>query len=84
MHVAILLTCEVVEGKSPPPIRTMPPTAVSPEIAFVTDINGECKAGVTPQTVCATITASLAKYLFGPVATGCPFKRQVRLTLFGQ
>ena len=27
------------------------PTAVIPEIAFVTDMSGECKAGVTPQTV---------------------------------
>lgn len=33
------------------PIKRMPPTAVMPEMAFVTLINGECNAGVTPQTV---------------------------------
>jgi len=32
---------------SPPPIIKMPPTTVSPEIALVTDINGECNAGTT-------------------------------------
>lgn len=41
----------VVEGYKPPPISTNPPTAVIPEMAFVTDISGECKAGTTPQTV---------------------------------
>ena len=34
-------------------MSTMPPTAVRPEMAFVTDISGECSAGVTPHTVCA-------------------------------
>lgn len=32
-------------------MRSKPPTAVIPEIAFVTDMRGECKAGVTPHTV---------------------------------
>jgi hypothetical protein len=32
-------------------MRSKPPTAVIPEIALVTDIRGECKAGVTPHTV---------------------------------
>jgi hypothetical protein len=36
-------------------MSTIPPTAVSPEMALVTDIRGECKEGVTPQTVCAHI-----------------------------
>jgi len=30
--------------------KSKPPTAVKPEIAFVTDIKGVCKAGTTPQT----------------------------------
>lgn len=47
-------TWEVVLGRSPPPIRTIPPTAVRPEMAFVTDISGECSEGVTPHTVCQT------------------------------
>ena len=37
-----------------PPIIKMPPTTVRPEIAFVTDIRGECSAGTTsilPQVV---------------------------------
>lgn len=29
----------------------MPPTAVMPEMALVTDIRGEWRAGTTPQTV---------------------------------
>ena len=41
----------IVPGNTPPPISISPPTAVMPEIAFVTDISGECNAGVTPQTV---------------------------------
>lgn len=49
------VTWEDVEGRRPPPMSTMPPTAVSPEIAFVTDIRGECSAGVTPHTVCMGI-----------------------------
>ena len=40
-------------------MSTMPPTAVSPEMAFVTDIRGECRAGVTPHTVCADSIVSL-------------------------
>jgi hypothetical protein len=32
-------------------MHTKPPTAVSPDMAFVTDIRGECRAGATPQTV---------------------------------
>lgn len=38
-------------GMYPPPMSNMPPTAVMPEIALVTDMRGECKAGVTPHTV---------------------------------
>ncbi len=38
-------------GSSAPPINRQPPAAVMPEIAFVTDISGECSAGLTPQTV---------------------------------
>ena len=38
------------EGITPPPIANMPPTAVMPEIAFVTAISGECNAGTTPHT----------------------------------
>jgi len=37
-------------GKNPPPKIKSPPAAVSPEIAFVTDIRGVCKAGVTDHT----------------------------------
>lgn len=33
-------------------MSTIPPTAVRPEMALVTDMSGECRAGVTPQTVC--------------------------------
>ena len=32
------------------PNKYMPPTAVIPDMAFVTAISGECKAGATPQT----------------------------------
>lgn len=32
-------------------MRRRPPTAVIPDMALVTDISGECKAGVTPHTV---------------------------------
>jgi hypothetical protein len=35
---------------SPEAKRSMPPMAVQPEMAFVTAINGECKAGATPHT----------------------------------
>ena len=41
----------IVCGRTPPPINRRPPTAVMPEMALVTDIRGECKAGVTPHTV---------------------------------
>ena len=37
-------------GKYPPPKIKRPPTAVIPDIAFVIDIRGVCRAGVTPQT----------------------------------
>jgi hypothetical protein len=40
-----------VLGSRPPPASTMPPTAVRPEMALVTDMRGECRAGVTPHTV---------------------------------
>lgn len=40
----------MVCGKMPPPRTTRPPAAVNPEIAFVTDIRGVCKAGVTDHT----------------------------------
>jgi hypothetical protein len=43
--------CTGVCGTIPPPMSNSPPTAVVPEIAFVTDMSGECRAGVTPQTV---------------------------------
>ena len=32
-------------------MTSMPPTAVTPEMALVTLMRGECRAGVTPQTV---------------------------------
>ena len=48
--VAVLL------GRSPPPIITRPPAAVMPEIALVTDMRGECRAGVTPHTTLYPIT----------------------------
>ena len=41
----------VLDGVKPPPIRQRAPAAVVPEIAFVTDMRGECRAGVTPHTV---------------------------------
>ena len=41
----------VVAGRYPPPIHRSPPTAVIPDIALVTDISGEWRAGVTPHTV---------------------------------
>ena len=39
------------DGAYPPPIRIMPPAAVIPEMAFVTDMRGEWRAWVTPHTV---------------------------------
>jgi hypothetical protein len=41
----------VVVGKIPPPMQSIPPTAVKPEMALVTDIRGLCNAGTTPHTV---------------------------------
>lgn len=43
--------CAVVWGTRPPPMMQRAPAAVIPEMAFVTDISGECSAGVTPHTV---------------------------------
>lgn len=42
--------CGIEWGKYPPPKISKPPTAVIPEIAFVIDISGVWRAGVTPQT----------------------------------
>lgn len=39
-----------VDGRMPPPMIAPPPSAVVPEIAFVTAISGECSAGATPHT----------------------------------
>lgn len=51
-NAAILANvCGKSVGKYCPPIRSIPPTAVMPEMALVTDIRGEWRAGVTPQTV---------------------------------
>lgn len=44
------ISWENVLGRYPPPRISKPPTAVIPEIAFVIDISGVCRAGVTPQT----------------------------------
>lgn len=41
----------VLSGVYPPPMSSIPPTAVMPEMALVTDMRGECRAGVTPHTV---------------------------------
>jgi hypothetical protein len=46
-----MLTCGVVSGNVVPPISNIPPTAVMPEMALVTDMSGEWRAGVTPHTV---------------------------------
>ena len=54
-EVAVLL------GSTPPPIKTNPPAAVMPEIALVTDIRGEWRAGVTPQTTLYPITPAKEK-----------------------
>lgn len=42
--------CGVVFGTIPPPMSNKPPAAVIPDTALVTDISGECRAGVTPHT----------------------------------
>jgi hypothetical protein len=44
-------TCGAVSGNAVPPISNIPPTAVMPEMALVTDMSGEWRAGVTPHTV---------------------------------
>ncbi len=44
-------TCGIDCGKYPPPKINNPPTAVIPEMAFVIDIKGVWRAGVTPQTL---------------------------------
>lgn len=54
-EVAVLL------GNTPPPINTSPPAAVIPDIALVTDIRGEWRAGVTPQTTLYPITPAKEK-----------------------
>lgn len=46
------INSDVVCGTRPGPNRYMPPTAVSPEIALVTAMSGECSAWVTPRTTC--------------------------------
>ena len=46
----------VLLGNTPPPINTNPPAAVIPDMALVTDIRGECSAGVTPHTTLYPIT----------------------------
>jgi hypothetical protein len=50
-RTATTLTCGVVSGTIEPPISNIPPTAVMPDMALVTDMSGECRAGVTPHTV---------------------------------
>lgn len=40
----------VLSGNMPPPINTSPPAAVIPDMALVTLIRGEWRAGVTPHT----------------------------------
>ena len=45
------LTCGMVPGTIPPPIKLRPPAAVRPDIALVTDIRGLWRAGVTFHTV---------------------------------
>ena len=45
-------------------MQRMPPTAVKPLTAFVTLISGECRAGVTPHTVCS-------RQLHGSDSTAC-------------
>jgi hypothetical protein len=42
-------------------MSSMPPTAVSPLMALVTDISGECSAGVTPHTCAAPRAACSAQ-----------------------
>ena len=37
-------------GTTPPDMSVRPPSAVVPLMAFVTDISGECSAGLTPDT----------------------------------
>lgn len=42
--------CGIVPGKYPPPITKRPPIPTIPDIALVTLMSGECKAGATPHT----------------------------------
>jgi hypothetical protein len=53
--------CGIVCGITPPPISKSPPTAVIPEIAFVIDIRGVCRAGFTPQTLWYPATTAREK-----------------------
>ena len=39
-------------GNNSLPSNAMAPTAVAPEIAFVTAMSGECSAGTTPHMTC--------------------------------
>ena len=52
---------EVSLGSIPPPINTNPPAAVMPDMAFVTDMSGEWRAGVTPHTTLYPITPAKEK-----------------------
>lgn len=49
-ELSALRTWTPVDGSRPPPMRVIPPTAVMPETAFVTDMSGECSAGLTAHT----------------------------------
>ena len=54
----------------PPPISASPPTAVIPEMAFVTDMSGECRAGTTPQTVWYPETPASVKMAIAFIMAG--------------
>ncbi len=70
-RTAILASIEdVVSGNSPPPIRARPPIAVVPEMALVTDIRGECRAGETPQTTLYPTMPARLKVLIMTVKAG--------------
>merc|ERR1719378_722884 len=53
--------CAVFVGRVLPPMRSKPPAAVIPDTALVTDIKGEWRAGVTPQTTLYPITPAREK-----------------------
>ena len=53
----------LVAGNSAPSIKNIPPTIMIPETAFVTDMRGLCKAGVTPQTTWYPTMPAKAKVL---------------------